>query len=120
MDPRVLELAQLSMARAAAPSGAFAGIAGLEMMRFSMVCRTDHTQLCQLRAVSWRLRAEQSTVASLQQTLDEAADSILDLEDHRDELYYEVDYLAESLRNLRMTHGVVTPARSRESVYVVN
>jgi hypothetical protein len=117
---KVLELVQLSMARVPAPSGAFAGIAGLELMRFSMACRTEHTQLCQLRAVTWRLRSEQSIVASLQQTLDEAADSILDLEDHRDELYYEVDYLAESLRTLRMTSDVVIPTRARESVYVVD
>ena len=118
-DLKVLELVQLSMARVTAPNGVFAGSAGRGLMRFSLVCRTDHTQLCQLRAVTWRLRAEQTLVASLQRTLDQAADSILDLEDHREELYHEIDDLTESLQNLRRAHGVTTPVLTRD-VYLTN
>ena len=109
MSRTVLEFVQLSMARIAAPHGDSAGTAAVELMRFSLVCRTDHTQLCQLRAVTWRLRAEQSLVASLERTLDQAADSIIDLEDHREELYREIDDLTESLQNLRHAHGVTIP-----------
>ena len=116
---KVLELVQLFMARVAAPNGVFAGSAGLDMLRFSLVCRTDHTQLCQLRAVTWRLRAEQTLVASLGRTLDQAAESIIDLEDHREELYLEIDDLTESLQNLRRAHGVTTPVLTR-GVYLAN
>jgi len=113
----VLELVQLFMARTPAPSGVFAGAAAMDLMRFSLVCKTDHTQRCQLRAVTWRLRAEQTVVASLQQTLDEAADAILDLEDHRDELHREVDDLTRNLRNIRLANGVTVPTLTRESVF---
>jgi hypothetical protein len=117
MSLSVLELVQLFMARTPAPSGVLAGAAGLDLMRFSLVCRTDHTQLCQLRAVTWRLRAEQTLVASLQQTLDDAADTIIDLEDHREELYREVDDLTRNLHNIRLANGVTVPALTRESVF---
>ena len=116
-DLKVLELVQIFMARTTAPSGVFAGVAGLDLMRFSLVCRTDHTQLCQLRAVTWRLRAEQTLVASLRHTLDHAADAIIDLEEHRDELYREVDDLARNLRNVRLANDVTVPTLTRESVY---
>ena len=82
MSRTVLEFVQLFMASTTAPCGIPAGSTGLEMMRFSLVCRTDHTQLCQFRAVTWRLRAEQTLVACLERSLDEAADTIIDLEDH--------------------------------------
>ena len=120
MSRTVLEFVQLFMARVAAPHGVFAGASGRDLMRFSLVCRTDHTQLRQLRAVTWRLRAEQTLVASLERTLDQAADSIIDLEDHREELYREIDDLTESLQNLRRAHGVTIPALTRESVYLTN
>ena len=118
-DLRVLELVQLFMARVAAPNGVFAGSAGLDLMRFSLVCRTDYTQMCQLRAVTWRLRAEQTLVAGLGRTLDQAAESIIDLEDHREELYNELDYLTESFQNLRRVHGVTTPVLAR-GAYLAN
>ena len=119
MSRTVLEFVQLFLARTTAPRGIPAGSAGLDMMRLSLVCRTDHTQLCQLRAVTWRLRAEQTLVASLERSLDQAADSILDLEDHREELYLEIDDLTESLQNLRRVHGVTTPVLTR-GVYLAN
>ena len=117
---KVLELVQLSMARVAAPDSAFAGTAAAELMRVSLTCRTDHTQLCQLRAVTWKLRAEQASVRELEQTLDQAADAILDLEDQREELYVEVEQLAASLRSARMVAGAVNPTRARESVFVLD
>ena len=120
MSRTVLEFVQLFMARVAAPNGVFAGAAGKDLMRLSLVCRTDHTQLCQLRAVTWRLRAEQTLVASLEWTLDQAADSIIDLEDHRDELYHEIDDLTENLQNLRQAHGVSIPEITRESFYLAD
>ena len=88
-------------------------------MRCSLLCRTDHTQLCQLRAVTWRLRAEQSLVASLEQAFDQAADAIIDLEDHREELYLEIDNLVESLQTLRQEHGITFPVLSH-GVRIVN
>ena len=118
-DLRVLELVQLFMARVVAPNGIFAGSAGLDLMRFSLVCRTDHTQLCQLRAVTWRLRAEQTLVAGLERTLDQAAESIIDLEDHREELFHEIECLSESLQNLRRAYGVTPQALTRDA-YLVN
>ena len=119
MSRTVLEFVQLFMAGTTAPCGVPAGTVGLEMMRFSLVCRTDHTQLCQLRAVTWRLRAEQSLVDSLGRTLDRAAGTIIDMEDHCDELYREIDDLSESLQNLRRVHGVTTPVLTRD-VYLTN
>ena len=120
MSRTVLEFVQLFMARVTAPDGVFAGSSGRDMMRLSLVCRSDHVQLCQLRAVSWRLRAERALVASLGRTLDQAAESIIDLEDHREELYHEIDDLTESLQNLRRAHGITIPTLTRESVYLKN
>ena len=113
MSRTVLELVQLSMSRLPAPPSDIASHAAADLMRCSLLCRTDHTQLCQLRAVTWRLRAEQSRVADLEQTLDQAADSIIDLEDHREELYMEIDNLVESLQAIRAEHGLTFPVISR-------
>ena len=112
MTRTVLEFVQLFMARVPAPSSDTAGLAAVDLMRCSLVCRTDHTQLCQLRAVTWRLRAEQVMVRELDRTLDQAADSILDLQDLRDELYLEIDNLVESLQAIRAEHGITFPVIS--------
>ena len=112
MPREVLELVQLSMARLPAPPDDVAGQAAVDLMRCSLLCRTDHTQLCQLRAVTWRLRAEQAKVRELDKTLDSAADSILDMEEHRDELYMEIDNLVESLQAIRAEHGLTMPVVS--------
>ena len=81
-----LELVQLSMARAPAPSNEHAASAAADMLRVSLLQRTQHTQVCQLRAVVWRLQHERSVVALLEVQLDNAAEHILDLEDEREEL----------------------------------
>jgi len=117
-----LELVQLHMARATAPSDGLAAAASLDLMRVSLVCRTQHAQLCQFRAVSWRLRHEQATVASLEGSLDHAADAIIDLEDDKEELLHKIGRLRRDLGNLRLAglggSGVAT--RFRESVLDVN
>jgi hypothetical protein len=58
-------------------------------------------------------------VASLEQTLDQAADSIIDVEDHREELYLEIDNLVGSLQALRQEHGLTFPVLSH-GVRIVN
>jgi hypothetical protein len=52
-------------------------------------------------------------VRDLDRTLDQAADSILDLQDHREELYLEIDNLVESLQAIRAEHGLTFPVISR-------
>ena len=81
-----LELVQLSMARAPAPSNEHAASAAVDLLRMSLVQRTQYTQRCQLRAVTWRLQHERSVIMALESQLDNAADHILDLEDEREEL----------------------------------
>ena len=115
---KVLELVQLSMSRIAAPDDASAGVAAADLLRVSLTCRTDHTQFCQLRAVSWKLRAERASRLELDRTLDDAADAILDLEEQRNELYTEVEQLAASLRGVQLVNAF-NPARTRESVLVL-
>jgi len=117
---KVLELVQFSMTRVPTPDGDFAGVAAAELLRASLTCRTDHTQLCQLRAVTWKLRAERTSRMELDQTLDDAAEAILDLEEQREELYAEVEQLAASLRSIRGVIGAADRTRARESVLVLD
>jgi len=101
----VLELVQLQMARSPAPSDEHAASAAVDLMRFSLVQRTQHTHHCQLRAVTWRLQHERTAVARLERSLDNAADAIIDLEDEREELLDENHRLRRDLHNIRLAGG---------------
>ena len=100
-----LELVQLSMAKSPAPSDEHAAAAAADLMRLSLVQRTQHTQRCQLRAVTWRLQHERATVASLENSMDNAADVILELGDEREELLGDNQRLRRDLHNIRLAGG---------------
>ena len=111
-----LELVQLSMARSPAPSDEHAAAAAADLMRLSLVQRTQHTQRCQLRAVTWRLQHERAVVADLESQLDNAADNILDLEDEREELIDINSRLRRDLNERVLPRRLTTPTAARGSV----
>ena len=114
---KVLELVQLFMSNVSTPpNGVFAEGASRDLMRFSLVCRTDHTQLCQLRAVSWRLRAEQALVAGFQRTLEMASDTITSLEEDKAVLFREIDDLDLELTRARAVNRGLPPPVARQAV----
>ena len=110
-----LELVQLSMARAPAPSNEHAASAAADMLRVSLLQRTQHTQVCQLRAVVWRLQHERSAVALLEVQLDNVAEHILDLEDEREELALENQRLRRDL-NDRAPRPLAASTKSRTTM----
>ena len=111
-----LELVQLSMARSPAPSDEHAAAAAADLMRLSLVQRTQHTQRCQLRAVTWRLQHERAVVADLESQLDNAADNILDLEDEREELIDINSRLRRDLNERVLPRRLTTPTAARGSM----
>ena len=116
-DLKVLELVQLFMSNVSTPpNGVFAEGASRDLMRFSLVCKTDHTQLCQFRAVTWRLRAEQAMVASFQRTLEMATDTIMSLEEDKAVLYLEIDDLHFALTQARAVNRGLPPPLVRQAV----
>ena len=113
---QALELVQLSMARAPAPSDEHAAAAAADLMRVSLVQRTQHTQRCQLRAVTWRLQHERAVVANLESQLDNAAEHILDLEDEREELLGINQRLRRDLNNRVLPRRLTSPTAARGSM----
>ena len=111
-----LELVQLSMARAPAPSNEQAASAALDLLRISLVQRTQYAQRCQLRAVTWRLQHERSVITALESQLDNAAEHILDLEDEREELLDINQRLRRDLNSRVLPRRLTSPTASRGSV----
>ena len=111
-----LEPVQLNLMRASAPAKEYAASAAADLLRVSLVKRTQHTQACQLRAVVWRLQHVRSTIVDLESQLDEMADRVIDLEDEVEELVVVNQRLRYDLNDRTLPRRLSAPAVSRASV----